>query len=216
MILELPQQFYYKRSDCKVEVRNDVLYMEGNFGFEKLMYDLTYAIFGKHYCYYCNKNFKSKKMTIDHMYPVDYGGITITNNLIPSCSDCNSRKSNLTTEEFIEYNDLRTKKERARYREEMITRKEHMRLLKGFDIPKEWVTTMNLSEILVPSFGTRILGKRYDKYMNFIKKYGHFPKPIVVSSNHVLLDGWNVFMCANKLKYSKVPVVILENVVVLS
>ena len=193
-----------------------MLYMEGNFGFEKLMYDLTYAIFGKHYCYYCNKNFKNKKMTIDHMYPVDYRGITITNNLIPSCSDCNSRKSNLTTEEFIEYNDLRTKKERARYREEMITRKEHMRLLKGFDIPKEWVTAMNLSEILVPSFGTRILGKRYDKYMNFIKKYGHFPKPIVVSSNHVLLDGWNVFMCANKLKYSKVPVVILENVVVLS
>ena len=33
-----------------------------------------------------------EEMTIDHMYPQDFGGPTITNNLLPSCKKCNNDK----------------------------------------------------------------------------------------------------------------------------
>ena len=51
------------------------------------------------------------------------------------------------------------------------------------------------------------------KNINFIKKYGHIPKPVILSSNKVLLDGRNVYKSAQKLKIKKVPAIVLENVI---
>lgn len=52
----------------------------------------------------CEKRIKSKKLvTIDHIVPQDFGGPTISNNLIPSCSKCNKEKGNMTKEEYDEF-----------------------------------------------------------------------------------------------------------------
>ena len=42
-----------------------------------------------------------EEMTIDHVYPADFGGPTITNNLLPSCKGCNNKKRNMLYNESL-------------------------------------------------------------------------------------------------------------------
>ena len=44
-------------------------------------------------CAYCEK---SDPRTLDHVVPKSKGGMTVRANLIPSCGDCNLKKSNMT------------------------------------------------------------------------------------------------------------------------
>lgn len=46
-------------------------------------------------CQYCLEKIPYAKATKDHIYPKSKGGITSSCNLILSCTDCNSKKSNL-------------------------------------------------------------------------------------------------------------------------
>lgn len=72
---------------------------------------------------------------------------------------------------------------------------------------------VNMSDIIFPSYYKFVYGKKFMKDINFIKKYGHVPKPVILSSNKVLLDGRNVYNSAKKLKLKKVPAIVLENVI---
>ena len=49
------------------------------------MYRLTYMMKGDRICYYCGKTISKKEMTLDHVYPRDFGGPSITDNLVPCC-----------------------------------------------------------------------------------------------------------------------------------
>lgn len=49
----------------------------------------------KHRCYYCNR--KMKRLTMDHVIPLNKGGKHIKENIVPACQSCNSRKgTNIT------------------------------------------------------------------------------------------------------------------------
>ena len=63
------------------------------------MNELTIAIKGKT-CWYCGRKLLNSDITIDHLYPQDLGGPYITNNLAPTCSECNGRKGNLTERQY--------------------------------------------------------------------------------------------------------------------
>jgi 5-methylcytosine-specific restriction endonuclease McrA len=41
-------------------------------------------------CHYCGQ--KVAKLTIDHVYPLSKGGRHTSENVVPSCQGCNSRK----------------------------------------------------------------------------------------------------------------------------
>lgn len=51
-------------------------------------------------CYMCGVSLSRKKglsntYTIEHIWPISYGGDTIEENLLPACADCNSKRGNM-------------------------------------------------------------------------------------------------------------------------
>lgn len=44
-------------------------------------------------CYYCEKTFSPKDLTMDHLTPLIRGGKTGKNNVVVACKNCNSEKS---------------------------------------------------------------------------------------------------------------------------
>ncbi|UXS01649.1 HNH endonuclease [Agrobacterium tumefaciens] len=50
-------------------------------------------------CYYCGVNF-GEKYHIDHAIPSSRGGSNRLENLVPSCAQCNSEKSDKTIDEW--------------------------------------------------------------------------------------------------------------------
>ena len=45
----------------------------------------------------CGNPLTSSTRSLDHLYPRDYGGISVPNNLVPCCKDCNGKKNNFKT-----------------------------------------------------------------------------------------------------------------------
>ena len=57
------------------------------------------------------------------------------------------------------------------------------------------------------------LGYMYHKQEKFLRKYKRLPKPIIISSNRFLLDGFNTILLAKYNHISKIDTIVLENVV---
>lgn len=49
-------------------------------------------------CFYCKE---PKPLTVDHNIPLSRGGTDNIDNILPACRSCNSKKNNLTTEEYL-------------------------------------------------------------------------------------------------------------------
>ena len=99
MRVELPSKFIYYAKDRVgyAYVKDKCLYIKGLVPWEKVAYDLCYALNGKKICFYCGKKFKKRKMSVDHKFPRNFGGVTIPPNLISACRGCNSAKSDLNS-----------------------------------------------------------------------------------------------------------------------
>ena len=54
-------------------------------------------------CYYCNKKFSAKELTMDHIVPIIRGGKSTKGNMAPSCKECNSKKKHMLPMEWEEY-----------------------------------------------------------------------------------------------------------------
>lgn len=54
-------------------------------------------------CCYCGKELALKEKTIDHIQPINRGGETVLGNLVVCCEECNTEKSDMTLQEYIEY-----------------------------------------------------------------------------------------------------------------
>lgn len=217
MNIELPKQFQKIYSDRKyVRIRKGKLEIHGGCNFEDLMVELAYLIRGKERCYYCGMELTSKQVTIDHRHPRDFGGVTITNNLVPACGKCNSTKSNLNEYEFAIFRTL-GKVERKQFfqrtTQEKQKRQQSRKNKNGFDLPKKWVKMYSLYKIREKARIDNSGGRKFTKTMEFVSRYGRFPRPIVISANNILLDGRTVFHVARKLKFHEVPVIQLENVI---
>ena len=50
---------------------------------------------GEGICHYCRETVPPRMLTMDHVVPLARGGFTVKGNVVPSCKDCNSAKSNL-------------------------------------------------------------------------------------------------------------------------
>ena len=229
MKLLLPN-YNFKFQDGIAEVKNDTLYIYKPGAFKEVMYRLTYMIFGKDRCYFCqrkirtnmleldNKKFFSQ-VTLDHLVPQDFGGPTITNNLHPACSECNSSKGNMYPDEFEEYRKFEGKKDKAskiekrKFKESLMLKQERRRFGEIESVKKEWFTEELIRNIYVNFWLTEPLGIMYRKQDRFFKKYKRLPKPIIVSQNRFLLDGFNTILLA---KYNfineKIQIMVLENV----
>lgn len=220
MIMDLPVSFSYGKDTQKNDayIENGILKIRKTVSFKRIMKEVTFELNGgKHKCGYCNKTFENEEMTIDHMYPQTMGGPTITNNLVPSCNKCNSDKTDMTYDEFIEWNSILKKQEQDKYLNVVRDKKRKMRKRKEYQIPKEWYSQQQITTILVEVIldDTCSYTKKYKQVERFHNKYGYFQKPIIVDKNGVLLDGYNTVIFAKNHYISTLPVIKLENVEVI-
>lgn len=54
-------------------------------------------------CCYCGKELTFEERTVDHIQPINRGGETLLENLVVCCEKCNTEKSDMTLQEYIEY-----------------------------------------------------------------------------------------------------------------
>ena len=210
MKIPLPESYSYMDI---ADVTNETLHIHKIGYFQDLMYDLTYALAPVTNCHYCNKPLSRNKSTLDHMYPRYLGGPTIPNNLIVSCMECNSHKSNLNAEEFAFYNSLKNENLKSQYFREITLLKHFQKKWYSPVLPKDWLTDEPVDKIIVYFFiGEGLKGKSYTKIQKTYQKYGHICRPIIVDKNLKLLDGFNVLLFAKNNSITTVPTIILENV----
>ena len=58
-------------------------------------------------------------------------------------------------------------------------------------------------------------GKKFCRINEFYNKYHHLPRPIIVDKENNLLDGYNAFMFAKEFGIQQIPVIRLENVILI-
>ena len=221
MILEIPQGFTFTsdnhnpRNNCAYE-KNGKLIITGNISFERLMYDLTYNLKDSEHCSYCGCKLTHKTRTLDHLYPKDFGGITLPINLLPCCKGCNQKKSNLTFEQYTQWTCLKCKNTQRQFRSDSLKQNKKYQENNGFLLPEDWISSHKISRIFadIDLGNSYYKGKRYKEVKTFYKKNHYVPRPIIISTNNILLDGFLILMYAKNFRISYIPAIILENVIV--
>lgn len=208
MNIELPEKFKAKNIECS----NGRIIIHRPTCFESLMYNATKALKG-HKCVYCGKDLKRGIYTLDHRYPRDTGGISITDNLCPCCESCNSDKGNLTHEEYMKIKNL-SKKDRQPILNTIHEKNEELRRSIGFNLPKSWVSYFDISSIKYAKPNAYTKGKRFKELKSSFDTYGKIPRPIIADANCRLLDGYNVILLAEETNIPNIPVVKLDNIVI--
>ena len=214
--------------DGSAEVKDGILYIYRAGSFKDVMYELTYLIFGDEECYYCHRKRDKKKaeresnyfskVTLDHLIPQTFGGPTIPNNMRPSCCNCNELKENMYPEEFEEFrrlsngNSKESKEELRRCLRRIADEKQRRYYGEIPSLPDEMVCKETIHNIYVNFCIMQPVGVAYEKLKRFFKKYKRLQKPIIISKNRFLLDGYNISLLS---KYEKQPVtvILLENVI---
>lgn len=218
MNIVLPEKFYFKGASREnfARVENGNLVIRGTVPFKKMMYDLAYKIGGTRKCFYCGEKIPKEKLTLDHMYPLDLGGPTIPNNMVPACLQCNSEKSNMTCAQYKEYNLLRERKEKHLLKRNVNEYHETMRKRKIYELPKSWVTEIVLSTVIVEVFfKEKFKGAKYENIKKFYDTYGFLQKPIIVNKSHYLFSGFTEIVFAREIGLQKVPAIVMDNVKVI-
>lgn len=220
MIIELPEKFIFeqKREGQLAFIDNGILKMTKHTPFRRIMIELTYQIKGKEECKFCHKTVTEDgiEMTIDHLFPQDLGGPTITNNLVPACSICNGKKKNMTCEQYATFLGKKTEEEKKAYLAKLKEYQETLRQKKIYQIPKEWLTETTMEDIILNiNLSENYREKRYKSYERYYLTYGILKSPIVLDRNNFLLDGFLQVMIAKNYNIKSVPTIVLENVEVL-
>lgn len=216
MKIQLPKSFEYHNGPTHAMVHNGVLEMTP-IDFEKTMYHLTYQLKGRGRCAYCHKDFDESKITLDHVFPRDYGGISIPNNLKLCCKKCNEAKSNLLPWQYSEIQGL-DKKEKKKMEElyQYVNMRERQE--KGILIPDKWYEMRKHYSVFALITSERPVKKsrKYQRVLEMYETYGKICKPIVVSQNRFVLDGFTVLLVAKNLGLDiPLPFITLENVIVI-
>ena len=220
MIMDLPEKFSIgdarQKNDAFIE--DGILKIRKDASYRFIIYELTFELKGgKHICRYCGKIFSDRKMTMDHMYPQDMGGPTITNNLLPSCQKCNSEKSDMTREQYEKYKHLEIVGKNCKaYLKDLRNYKESIKKREEFEIPKEWISKREISTIIAEiRLDDCTQNAKYKKVEEFYAQYKHIQKPIIVDKNGFLLDGFYSVIFAKNNLIASLPAIELENVEVI-
>ena len=217
MIIRLPENFIYTTSGKQdyAYVKNGMLYIEGFVNFENLMYNLAYSIYGYGVCYYCGEELTTKNRTLDHIYPRSWGGISLPDNLRPSCKACNQKKSDMTPSQFEKFLVLESQGKENTFYQKCLRKNQKIIQSGTFILPSDWVRMYDatkLTECLSFKYLEKSKMGKLAGYYNRVHQYHH---PIVVSSNDWLFKGKHILYHARKIGNPIVPAIILDNVVVI-
>lgn len=198
-------------------IEKEVLYLPQQY-FEEVMKALTYQIKESETCYFCGAKLTKANRTLDHLFPRDYGGITVTNNLVPCCKECNSeKKRNLNETEFRIYNEIKNNPQLLQeFWKEFYEKHECDRKNFGVTLPYNWYTLKKEFRVLavVTSDDRYKKSKQYLRIAELYEIYNRICKPVVITRNNVVVDGFLALMFAKNLQQKvEIPFVILENVI---
>lgn len=195
-----------------LRIGNGILYLRYGVSFQSTMYNLTYFMKGKNYCYYCKRSIPRNEITMDHMYPRSTGGPTIPQNLIPSCKRCNAEKADMTFAQYQFYLKLGSESERKAYLSKVTSLKEGIKSTGLFEIPNEWITPVKTSEIHTSVDFANISETKFQKIKLYYETYHSFQVPMILDRNLYSLDGFYVLFVAKSSNIPYVPAIILDNV----
>lgn len=215
MNIELPKEFSMEdeRKGQKAYIENGILKLTRQVNFSILMVEISYQLKGKDKCSYCGKEVLEEEITIDHMFPVDFGGPTITNNLAPACKECNSEKGNMTVQQYITFLESKSIGLEKDYQRCLKKYQEGIRKKGLYQIPNEWITNKEITDIInVIRLTDDYKKKRYKSIEKYYKEYGETKRPIVIDRNSFLLDGFLILMLAKNYNICSIPVIQLDNV----
>lgn len=202
-------------NDGAAVVETDILYIYRQVDFYSLMSELTYATFGRETCYYCGRPIQPSKLTVDHKIPRCFGGPTLTNNLAPSCKHCNSRKGNMFEDEFFKIMKMEANHEDvSAFKAEVEKRQKRIYKGKIDVIPEEWLHQGKVNVVTIRYQLNEPLGTGFYRTKRVFDRHNSFLKPIIISSNRYLLDGFNVCLLAKIYdKSDKLQIIRLDNVI---
>ncbi len=228
MNIELPEKFarFDKRGKVDAFIENGILKMRFDVSFKSLMKDIVHFVMGNR-CFYCKNVMRAHLITVDHIFPQDIGGPTITNNLVPACRICNNDKQDMNLIQYMRFLKKKDKNAKWKYLKKARLENEELKRDKKFSFLKDLgieVIEMNLEDVKgyqengynKTLEGTlRKKGKRKDKYTKideFYQKYGRLKKAIIVDRNNRLLGGFTSLMYAKNNHLNIIPVIKLDNV----
>ena len=217
MKIRLPQSFIYsnRAKNISAYVKNDILYVSGYISFEDLMYTITYMVKGYDKCYYCGCELTDKNRTLDHMYPRRWGGISIPENLVPSCKNCNQDKKDMSYDQFMRYRRLKTKSDKEKFYEKCLEANFKVRKRSKFVLNSNWLSVYNIQEILRYMKFNKLEKTKSNNLAAYYRNWGQYTHPIIVSSNGWVFKGRHILHHAKRIKRKSVMAVVLDNVVVL-
>ena len=212
------------------EVKGNTLYLYKKGDFKDVMYALTYEIFGYDECYFCHRKLRNhetqcnnqeyfSKISMDHLIPQDFGGPTIPNNMRPACTACNSRKGNMFEDEFYEF--LKVYQEVIRtgnqellenFRTNLLAKQEKRRKGDIPSLPAEWLADNSPRSIWVNYRIGEIKGGSYMRMLEDVAQYGYLIKPVTVTANNVLVDGFNANLIST-IKDMSALIIPMDNVI---
>lgn len=218
MKIRLPESFIYtnRAKNASAYVKNGVLYVKGHVSFEELMYTLTYTIKGYHTCYYCGCELTDKNRTLDHMYPRRWGGISIPENLVPSCKNCNRDKTDMSYEQFMQYRKLKSKKTKEEFYKKCLQKNLRVRKRAKFILDRNWLSVYDIRELLKYMKFNKLEKTKSNNLAAYYRNWGQYTHPIIVSSNGWVFKGKHILHHAKGIKRKSVMAIVLENVVVLN
>ena len=216
MIIELPREFTFfnETGEIVAYVENGILKLKNTASYKKVMFELTYEMKGRKRCCYCERTVDKKEMTLDHVYPRDFGGPSITDNLVPCCQEWNSDKNNFTHQQYKEILLARQNGTAKQLKEEFYKKQEELRKQKKYNLPEHWIEEVKLSELRIlylDSFNYKAT-KKYNDSKKFYNMYEMLRRPIVVDRKNNILDEFILYLFARDKKLEKVPIIKLENV----
>lgn len=218
MIIELPKDFSFEKekSGEKAIIEDGILKITRQTSFRKVMIEISYQMKGRDVCQYCHKKFTKDKMTIDHMFPIDFGGPTISDNLLPACKKCNNEKGNMTYQQYMAFLEAKDVGLEEKYLKTLKKYQELIRKEKRYQIQKSWITERPIGDIFTNiNLNEDYRKKKYKSYEEYYLTYGIIKAPIIIDKNGILLDGFLRLMVAKNYNIKSVPVIILENVEVI-
>lgn len=222
----------YVFTDGSAEIRDWILYIHRPKATKEVMYKITYMIHGDDECYYCHRKRKShvepdekdkyfEKITIDHLYSQEFGGLTIPQNMRPCCERCNLRKGNLFEDEFEEKkrlpsgSDEESRLIRANFDMKIKKIQEERRMGMSIGIPEDWLTPAdNIRRVNCSLLLFEGIGAEYRKQKNMQQKNKYISRTIMLSSNLYVLDGfYTILLTKMDRRFDNYKISVLDNVV---
>lgn len=215
MQIRLPESFMYTKpyKNSNAYVQDGILYIKRHVNFEEIMYSITYMVKGYDKCHYCGGKLTDRNRTLDHMYPRRWGGISIPDNLVPCCKNCNQNKKDMTYDQFLHYKKLKNQKEEYYCR--CLQENLNVRKRSKFILKRKWLSAYYIQNLLRYMKFDKLQKVKSKNLAAYYRKWGQYPHPIIVSSNNWVFKGKHILNHAKGIQKKYVMAVVLENVVVL-